>query len=513
MNKAPIPGRRFHDAKPQARRAGEERQELDGAHGREPPVEAAPGCAPASLNTLSRAAAAARAAAGGVWRGGGVAPAAAPSPRTARDHTNNARRATTPPPRESPSNHRRAVAATTSVRESAVPHVLTPRAHAAYDGWIQELCADAEEAAAERDRLKAKLAKLKEEHKRKMMIKILSRMSNMTYYQAWSAWYNGTIKINQLSADEELKMLLREVAAAKEQAEKLEAEAQARADEAAAQAMGAATDKQRNLCKKIFTRMIQGKTRVFWQHWDMQTFGKKRMQAVMKKVLKRLLKGQLHKGYQQWKYVATKWDLVQKIALKDRLIKELEDLERKAKEFEKECESRQEAAMQAALNRATGEQKELLIKILAKMTGNMSVFAFKIWAEKVRKFNESTTLTTKILYRMINMKKSLGFKKWFEVCMGDAQDKFKLKEELLMGQRDQLLAVLRARAEQLEKLQAEAAELLEASQRNAADTSSVMQISTRFADNVMVILDKKALDEELGIDTDNAGAQYADLDI
>ena len=403
----------------------------------------------------------------------GAAAASRPPPRHRRGlrvTTQTTLDAATPSPRESPSNHRRAVAATTSVRESAVPHVLTPRAHAAYDGWIQELCADAEEAAAERDRLKAKLAKLKEEHKRKMMIKILSRMSNMTYYQAWSAWYNGTIKINQLSADEELKMLLREVAAAKEQAEKLEAEAQARADEAAAQAMGAATDKQRNLCKKIFTRMIQGKTRVFWQHWDMQTFGKKRMQAVMKKVLKRLLKGQLHKGYQQWKYVATKWDLVQKIALKDRLIKELEDLERKAKAFEKECESRQEAAMQAALNRATGEQKELLIKILAKMTGNMSVFAFKIWAEKVRKFNESTTLTTKILYRMINMKKSLGFKKWFEVCMGDAQDKFKLKEELLMGQRDQLLAVLRARAEQLEKLQAEAAELLEASQRNAADT-------------------------------------------
>ena len=91
-------------------------------------------------------------------------------------------------------------------------------------------------------------------------------------------------------------MLLREVAAAKEQAEKLEAEAQARADEAAAQAMGAATDKQRNLCKKIFTRMIQGKTRVFWQHWDMQTFGKKRMQAVMKKVLKRLLKGPAPQG-------------------------------------------------------------------------------------------------------------------------------------------------------------------------------------------------------------------------
>ena len=55
VNPSPASGRRFHDAKPQARRAGEERQVLDGAHGREPPVEAAPGRAPASLNTLSRA--------------------------------------------------------------------------------------------------------------------------------------------------------------------------------------------------------------------------------------------------------------------------------------------------------------------------------------------------------------------------------------------------------------------------------------------------------------------------
>ena len=295
------------------------------------------------------------------------------------------------------------------------------------------------------------------------------------------------------------------------EAAKLEAEAQARADEAAAQAMGAATDSQRNLCKKIFTRMIQGKTRVFWQHWDNATFGKKRADALLRKVLKRLLKGQLHKGLNQWKYVATKWDLVQKIALKDRLIKELEALEKQAKDFEKEAESRQEAMM-AALGRAKKKQKELLIKILAKMSGNLEVFAFKVWAEKVRKFNESTALTTKILFRMINMMASMGFKKWFQVCMGDAADKFKLKEELLCEQRDNLLAVLRARAEQLEKLQAEAAELLEASQRNALDTSSVMQISTSFADNVMVILDKKALDEELGIDSDRP-AQYAELEI
>ena len=48
VNPSPASGRRFHDAKPQARRPGEERQVLDGAHGREPPVEAAPGRAPAS---------------------------------------------------------------------------------------------------------------------------------------------------------------------------------------------------------------------------------------------------------------------------------------------------------------------------------------------------------------------------------------------------------------------------------------------------------------------------------
>ena len=65
VNASPASGRRFHDAKPQARRPGEERQVLDGAHGREPPVEAAPGLVPASLN-LYRARTAARAATGGV---------------------------------------------------------------------------------------------------------------------------------------------------------------------------------------------------------------------------------------------------------------------------------------------------------------------------------------------------------------------------------------------------------------------------------------------------------------
>ena len=95
--------------------------------------------------------------------------------------------------------------------------------------------------------------------------------------------------------------------------------------------------------------------------------------------------------------------------------------------------------------------------------------------------------------------------------MAGAQDKFKLKEELLLSQRDQLLAVLKARAEQLERLQAEAQELLDASQRNAADTANVMTISNRFADNIHVILDKKALDEELGIPEDPNKISYADF--
>jgi len=45
----------------------------------------------------------------------------------------------------------------------------------AYDHWIAELCRDAEESAMERDRLKAKLAALRDDHKRKVMTKIIGR--------------------------------------------------------------------------------------------------------------------------------------------------------------------------------------------------------------------------------------------------------------------------------------------------------------------------------------------------
>ena len=85
------------------------------------------------------------------------------------------------------------------------------------------------------------------------MIKILSRMSNMVYYRAWSCWYNATIRIHQMSIDEEIKMLRAEVKDARAQAEVLETEAQARADEASALAIGNASESQRKLILMMVT--------------------------------------------------------------------------------------------------------------------------------------------------------------------------------------------------------------------------------------------------------------------
>ncbi|KAH8054943.1 mannosyl-oligosaccharide 1,2-alpha-mannosidase [Aureococcus anophagefferens] len=346
----------------------------------------------------------------------------------------------------------------------------------AYDAWIQELCSDAEESAAERDRLKAKLMKLREEHKRKMarsprMIKILSRMSNMVYYRAWSCWYNATIRIHQMSIDEEIKMLRAEVKDARAQAEVLETEAQARADEASALAIGNASESQRKLILKIMTKMVQGLARVAYTQWYKQTFMAKHQKNLMLKIIKRLERGQLAKGWTQWKVIATKWALIEKMELKERLIKELDMLEKKAKEFEQEASSRSEQATMA-----------------------------RDQPKKMNIYNNTVKLVGKILSRMVNMKKHQAFRRWHEVCFELVADKFKLKEELLISQRDNLMNTLKARALQLEKLQAEAAELLELSQRNAADTANVMAVSNRFADNIHVILDKKALEEVDGPD-------------
>ena len=58
----------------------------------------------------------------------------------------------------------------------------------AYDQWIAELCRDCEESALERDRLRAKLEALRNEHKRKVMAKVIGRLGHMQYFMAWQAW-------------------------------------------------------------------------------------------------------------------------------------------------------------------------------------------------------------------------------------------------------------------------------------------------------------------------------------
>ena len=77
----------------------------------------------------------------------------------------------------------------------------------AYDHWIAELCRDAEESAMERDRLKAKLAALRDDHKRKVMTKIIGRLGNMNYFVAWNHWHTVTIKDAQKRAGERIREL------------------------------------------------------------------------------------------------------------------------------------------------------------------------------------------------------------------------------------------------------------------------------------------------------------------
>ncbi|KAH8096336.1 mannosyl-oligosaccharide 1,2-alpha-mannosidase [Aureococcus anophagefferens] len=276
------------------------------------------------------------------------------------------------------------------------------------------------------------------------MIKILSRMSNMVYYRAWSCWYNATIRIHQMSIDEEIKMLRAEVKDARAQAE-------------------------RKLILKIMTKMVQGLARVAYTQWYKQTFMAKHQKNLMLKIIKRLERGQLAKGWTQWKVIATKWALIEKMELKERLIKELDMLEKKAKEFEQEASSRSEQATMAAINRCSSEQKDLLIKIMAKMCDNFLVMGWSMWKKKMNIYNNTVKLVGKILSRMVNMKKHQAFRRWHEVCFELVADKPRPRS-------------------------------LELSQRNAADTANVMAVSNRFADNIHVILDKKALEEVDGPD-------------
>ena len=57
--------------------------------------------------------------------------------------------------------------------------------------------------------------------------------------------------------------------------------------------------------------------------------------------------------------------------------------EKKAKEFEQEASSRSEQATMAAINRCSSEQKDLLIKIMAKMCDNFLVMGWSMWKKKM----------------------------------------------------------------------------------------------------------------------------------
>ncbi|KAK7233646.1 mannosyl-oligosaccharide 1,2-alpha-mannosidase [Aureococcus anophagefferens] len=295
----------------------------------------------------------------------------------------------------------------------------------AYDQWIAELCRDAEESALERDRLKAKLEGLREDHKRKVMAKILGRLGNMQYFVAWSAWYNATVKMHQMEA-----------------------------------------------------------------------FGHKMQQQKMKKIIKRLYNAQLNKGFIAWKTITQKWNLFAKLELKDKLIAELADLEAKAIEYKADAEKRQEDAAAAALARATGAQKDLLIKIMSKMCGNYMMMGWSVWKLQAVTFKRNQALLSKILMRLVRIKEHTAFKHWHVVVFKMIADKHKLREALLENQRDNLNKTLVERAQQLKALQREAVELLHMSQQNAAETAGVMMTSDAFADHLHLILDKKALDKK-----------------
>ena len=366
----------------------------------------------------------------------------------------------------------------------------------AYDQWIAELCRDAEESALERDRLKAKLEGLREDHKRKVMAKILGRLGNMQYFVAWSAWYNATVKMHQMEVEAKIRELKKELKEYTTKTAEIEEEAQRRADEAAKMSLGAASESQRKLILKIMTKLTQGLARLGWNQWAKQAFGHKMQQQKMKKIIKRLYNAQLNKGFIAWKTITQKWNLFAKLELKDKLIAELADLEAKAIEYKADAEKRQEDAAAAALARATGAQKDLLIKIMSKMCGNYMMMGWSVWKLQAVTFKRNQALLSKILMRLVRIKEHTAFKHWHVVVFKMIADKHKLREALLENQRDNLNKTLVERAQQLKALQKEAMELLHMSQQNAAETAGVMMTSDAFADHLHLILDKKALDKK-----------------
>lgn len=379
----------------------------------------------------------------------------------------------------------------------------------AYDHWIAELCRDAEESAMERDRLKGKLAALRDDHKRKVMTKIIGRLGNMNYFVAWNHWHTVTIKDAQKRAGERIRELKKQLKECKKKTEELEAEAQRRADEASALAFGAATDSQKKLIWKILTRLSTLKMRLFWGHWYKQAFGAKLQKLLMIKIMKRMMNSFLNKGFGMWKHVTQNWALLKKLELKDQLVKELEELERLAKQYKEDAEKRQEEASNAAFSRISGEKKDFLVRILSKMTGNQTVLVFKVWKRKSDDFEKQYQLLKKTFNKMINIKKYTAFRHWHNVVFLSGLSKVKMREALLESQRENLSSTLAERAEELRKLQQEASDLLALSQQNAQRTAEVMACSDHFADALHLILDPKALEKRNALSYEDMEAMMA----
>lgn len=385
-----------------------------------------------------------------------------------------------------------------NVRKTTVRMVETHlhKQKSAYDHWIQELCRDAEESAAERDRLKLKLNKLREDQKRKVMAKILKRLGNMQYYMAWATWHNAATRMGQVALENEILALRAELVENEKKADALEKEAEERAAEAARLAFGSATDSQKKLVGKILNKLCTGMARQAWKVWWKQAFYHKHCKILMAKILKRLYNSQVMKGFTQWKTIATKWDLIVKLQLKEKLIDELTELEKKAKEYAAEADRRSEEATLNAMKRKTGAQKDLITKILGKLTGNVILMGWNLWKKAYLYEKHCQQLLSRIFFKLINIKKFTGFRYWHHVCFDFEKDKAKVKQMLLKSQKDNLEETLRERAQQLKALQAEAARLLAMSQHNAAETNAVMQVSDQFAENLAIILDPKYLEKK-----------------
>jgi len=290
---------------------------------------------------------------------------------------------------------------------------------------------------------------LRADHKRKIMAKIVGRLSNMTYYVAWNQWYTTTVKEHQMKVEKKIRDLRAEHKTLLKETAELETEAQRRADEAAKLAFGAATDSQKQLVKKILTKLCTLKARLYWGHWYKQAFYHKHSQKLMTKIIKRLYNASLTAGFTRWMDVSKKWHLVVQIETKEKLVKELEELEKLSKQYKEDFEKRQSEAAANALARASGQQRDLMVKILSKLTGDTSRMVFMMWKRKADEFGEAQKLMTKVMMRLINIKIFSAFRHWFKIVFNSGLEKTALREALLKSQMDNLSETLQTRAQQL----------------------------------------------------------------